>query len=540
MARTKQTETENSESNVEIMDESNIESETTEITPEQACSNLKMLFELARSKEADLTCIKTKFAIQERMPIHSEEYIATLIKNKATLETEKKTVMGEISLVHCPIETCNLHNPKSNTKKNENNVNLKKDLETVIDKVKSKQLKRAGDEEFKLPKKAARTIQEIPIDRVVCTTGNKFSVLEEEEVPPGKSSNPPAVKPIMLKIVNGYNLIVQDINRRFPGTVNKMAGNYIKVQPATPDDHRDIVTHLENIQPEHYIIKRLADRPIKVVIKGLPVKTDVADIEADLISQGFAVEKVAQLRKFSTKEPLPIFMVEVRRTETAGLIHDVKTVCYLCVTIDPFLKKPGATQCYNCNYFNHSSKNCRMTPRCLKCGKDHRTEDCTIAGKIEKPRCINCNQEGHVASLRSCMAFPKIKPKKGEAQNNDKPKNAQKKIIPAPRPVEANVSFANVCSGKINQQMETPGEITALKSQESPRLTTQSEGASPTNETNVDFGSFAMYIAELQNITAKFPEIFQALEDMSKETNDINKLNIFLKGVARSFNKAQK
>ncbi|GFS82430.1 nucleic-acid-binding protein from transposon X-element [Trichonephila clavipes] len=533
MARTKQTDPEKT---IEIMDESNIESQTTtEITPEQACSNLKMLYELARSKEADLTCIRTKLAIQERMPIHSEEYIAALIKNKETLEMEKQTILGEISLIHCPIENCQLHNRNTNDK------NPKKDLATVIDKVKTKQLKRAGDEEFKLPKKAARTIKEIPIEQVVCTTGNKFSVLEEEEAPPPKSSSPLTVKPIMLKIVNSYNLIVQDINRKFPGTINKMAGNYIKIQPATPDDHRDIVTHLENIRAQHYIIKRLADRPIKVVIKGLPVKTDTADIESDLISQGFEVEKVAQLRKFSTKEPLPIFMVEVRRNEKAELIHDVKTVCYLSVTVDPFRKKPGATQCYNCNYFNHSSKNCRMTPRCLKCGKDHRTGDCSIKEKLEKPRCINCNQEGHVASLRSCTAFPKIKPKKGEAQNNiSKPKITQKKIIPATRPVEANVSFANVCSGKTSQQMATPEETTALKRQESPRLTTQSEGASPTSENNVDFGSFAMYIAELQNITVKFPEIFQALEDMSKETNDINKLNIFLKGVARSFNKAQK
>ncbi|GFS82082.1 hypothetical protein TNCV_4505181 [Trichonephila clavipes] len=78
--------------------------------------------------------------------------------------------------------------------------------------------------------------------------------------------------------------------------------------------------------------------------------------------------------------------------------------------------------------------------------------------------------------------------------------------------------------------MATPGEITASKNQESPRLTTQSEGASPTKDSGVNFGSFAMYIAELQNITAKFPDIFQALEDMSKETNDINKLNIFLTG----------
>ncbi|GFY26574.1 uncharacterized protein TNCV_2879041 [Trichonephila clavipes] len=261
MARTKQTD---SESNVEIMDESNIESKSTEITPDQACQNLQLLWGLARAKEIELTCAKALLANQEKTPIHSEEYIATLIKNKTTLEMEQQSVLGEISLITCPIDSCQIHNRKTNDK------NPKKDLESVIDK-------------------------EIPIDRVVCTTGNKFSVLEEEEVPPGKSSNPPAVKPIILKIVNGYNLIVQDINRRFPGTVNKMAGNYIKVQPATPDDHRDIVTHLENIRAEHYIIKRLADRPIKVVIKGLPVKTDVAEIEADLISQGFAVEKVAQI-----------------------------------------------------------------------------------------------------------------------------------------------------------------------------------------------------------------------------------------------------
>ncbi|GFT57698.1 hypothetical protein TNCV_1851381 [Trichonephila clavipes] len=40
--------------------------------------------------------------------------------------------------------------------------------------------------------------------------------------------------------------------------------------------------------------------------------------------------------------------------------------------------------------------------------------------------------------------------------------------------------------------MATPEETTALKRQESPRLTTQSEGAPPNSENNVDFGSFAM------------------------------------------------
>ncbi|GFS48638.1 hypothetical protein TNCV_769921 [Trichonephila clavipes] len=139
MARTKQTDPEKT---VEVMDESNIESETTtEITPEQACRHLQMLYGLSRSKKVRMTCIKIAIKSKHRFI----------------------------------------------------------DLAAVIDKVKSKQLKRAGDEEFKLPKKAARTIKEIPIEKVVCTTGNKFSVLEEEEAP-GQSSSPLTVKPIMLKI----------------------------------------------------------------------------------------------------------------------------------------------------------------------------------------------------------------------------------------------------------------------------------------------------------------------------------------------------
>ncbi|GFX32529.1 hypothetical protein TNCV_3704031 [Trichonephila clavipes] len=44
-----------------------------------------------------------------------------------------------------------------------------------------------------------------------------------------------------------------------------------------------------------------------------------------------------------------------------------KNLIYLTVEVVPFRRRPGASQCFNCNYFNHTSKNCKMTPRCLKC-----------------------------------------------------------------------------------------------------------------------------------------------------------------------------
>ncbi|GFX96004.1 hypothetical protein TNCV_2288941 [Trichonephila clavipes] len=115
------------------MDESNIESQTTtEVTPEQACRNLQMLYGLSRSKEVQMTCIKAELAIQQQTPIYNEEYIATLIKNKAQLDMDQQSVMGEILLIRCPIENCQLHNRNTNDK------NPKKDLATVIDKVKKR------------------------------------------------------------------------------------------------------------------------------------------------------------------------------------------------------------------------------------------------------------------------------------------------------------------------------------------------------------------------------------------------------------------
>ncbi|GFQ94690.1 hypothetical protein TNCT_597751 [Trichonephila clavata] len=155
---------------------------------------------------------------------------------------------------------------------------------------------------------------------------------------------------------------------------------------------------------------------------------------------------------------------------------------------------------------------------------------------MENPHCINCDKDGHVASLRSCTSFPKIKPKKGEQQN---PPNENKSINQEKRPptkqVQANVSYANICVGENNQQT-APRGITQTHNQESPRSITQNEGEEPsTPKPKINFGSFATYITELQNITTKFPEIFQALEDMGKTTNDVDKLHIFLTGVACSF-----
>ncbi|GFU82692.1 hypothetical protein TNCV_3422871 [Trichonephila clavipes] len=130
------------------------------------------------------------------------------------------------------------------------------------------------------------------------------------------------------------------------------------------------------------------------------------------------------------------------------------------VKIDSFNRRPGATQCYNCNLFHHSSSNCNIKTRCLKCGEPHKTGDCPIKTKIENPKCINCQQTGHLANSHRCPKFPKPKPKKGEAsqnRNSKKENNNNNNIFStSSATVQKGVSFAKALSNDKENQMAPP------------------------------------------------------------------------------------
>ncbi|GFT72678.1 uncharacterized protein TNCV_755831 [Trichonephila clavipes] len=123
------------------------------------------------------------------------------------------------------------------------------------------------------------------------------------------------------------------------------------------------------------------NRPLKLVIKGLPEDVEPEDVKKDLISKGINVEKVAQLKKFATKARLPLFLIEITRDDSVNDIYQVRSVLYMQIKLDPFRKSNRVTQCYNCNNFHHASQNCFMKTRCLKCGENHRTGECSIKGK---------------------------------------------------------------------------------------------------------------------------------------------------------------
>ncbi|GFY72251.1 RNA-directed DNA polymerase from mobile element jockey [Trichonephila inaurata madagascariensis] len=116
----------------------------------------------------------------------------------------------------------------------------------------------------------------------------------------------PKIPPIHLKFTKNYNLILQEIARKFPKASSKYSGEYLKIFTSSPDEHRELTNFLSEKGEQYFALQPIANRPQKVVIKGLPIETDVDDIKKDLTDRGFSVIKVAQLTKAKTKFKLPI------------------------------------------------------------------------------------------------------------------------------------------------------------------------------------------------------------------------------------------
>ncbi|GBN64465.1 hypothetical protein AVEN_105737-1 [Araneus ventricosus] len=328
---------------------------------------------------------------------------------KRQLEDELESLEDKIfTLGTCPLSDCQKHH-----------ASLPENMDT------DKQVRSTSpsEKDFKIvsPRKAAkiRKLNEKP----EISTDNKFKELMEIDADKDNSQSEVTktqIPAINLKLDANYNLMLQEINRMYPDTQNKLVKGFINIQATSNDNRNNIIDYLKKNNKEFILSEAYADRPLKVVIKGLPINQDKDELKHILENLNFKIVRISQLKNYRAKTYHPIFFIEVAKINNYLNIYNIKIIKLLTVKVETYRKKNRATICYKCNGFFHSARNCQMKARCLKCEENHETRNCAITTKIVNPKCINCKESGHLASWQSCPMFPKIK------NPIDKPSWAQK------------------------------------------------------------------------------------------------------------------
>ncbi|GBM63224.1 hypothetical protein AVEN_188259-1 [Araneus ventricosus] len=298
----------------------------------------------------------------------------------------------------------------------------------------------------------------------------------------------PAVNP---KLETNYNLTLREINRMFPDTENKLYNGFIRIQASSPENRISIIEYLQKNDKEFILSEASADRLLKAVIKGLPLNQNIEELKTILENRDFKIIRISRLKNYRFKTLHPYFLIEVAKTKNHLGIYNLKTIKLLSVTIKPYRKKNRATIFFKCSNFHHSARNCQFKDRCIKCEGNHETRDCTIKTKIDNPKCINCKENGHLASWRGCPMFPKL------TFNISKPTYAQKLKNNIPKTPNPNINQTTSANAILNNDIHELRElVTALK-----------------------------IIKEAFN---EFPNIIEISKKLAKSNNKQEKLNILL------------
>ncbi|CAH2016446.1 unnamed protein product [Acanthoscelides obtectus] len=184
------------------------------------------------------------------------------------------------------------------------------------------------------------------------------------------------VPPISIEGTADWSSLSRMINNKgIQFSKARTAGNSVKVFTNTPADYRQLVALLDSIKRPFFTYQLKEDRMDQRVIRGLPREMSVNDIKEDLVSQGIADAEVQQMTSRTTKKPLPLFLVKTKMPEK---LAEIQRLTMLTVSFERKKKSTEPSQCYRCQRYGHTQRNCRLAERCVKCGEDHSSTTCSL------------------------------------------------------------------------------------------------------------------------------------------------------------------
>lgn len=220
----------------------------------------------------------------------------------------------------------------------------------------------------------------------------------------------------------------------------------IHVHPATTTDHRNLSKWLAQQRIAHHVYSLPQDKPIRIVIRGLPHGLPCDEIKAELLRLGFPVLDISKLKSGGPdRRESHLVYVLLKKCPEAEAIYDLTDLLYLKVKIESKRRPRNKTrQCYNCQLFGHTASSCHAAPRCVKCAGVHETRECRMAQE-DKPKCINCSRAGrsgeHVASDRHCPLHP-VAAERRRSASASRTRLQYSQVVKATQPTQQPLSQA--------------------------------------------------------------------------------------------------
>ncbi|GFX74943.1 RNA-directed DNA polymerase from mobile element jockey [Trichonephila clavipes] len=165
-----------------------------------------------------------------------------------------------------------------------------------------------------------------------------------------------------------------------PTLQSKLSGRFLRITVQSEEEYRKLVTYFwhEQIAFKYFMLR--SERPLKLILRGLPTSTELEAVKKEIESEGFKIHKISRLTKFQSKAPMPLICIQLINDLNADSIYNYVDMFGNRVAFEPYdgSRNRRPNQCWRCQGFFHSSEVCHLPMKCLKCAGPHQAKDCTL------------------------------------------------------------------------------------------------------------------------------------------------------------------
>jgi len=189
-------------------------------------------------------------------------------------------------------------------------------------------------------------------------------------------------------------------------TAKSLANGSVRINATSVDDFQKIIAGLRDKNTHYFTYQLKTERALKVVIRNLHHSLEPKDIKDALEADGYKVRNVANIVHWRTKDPLPLFFVDLEPTDESKNIYQLKTLLHTRIVVESPRPKNDIAQCKKCQQYGHTRTYCTLPIVCVKCGDNHDNRECTKKPD-DKPKCGPCGGN-HPANYKGCPECKKI------------------------------------------------------------------------------------------------------------------------------------
>ncbi|GJQ79300.1 hypothetical protein Trydic_g16167 [Trypoxylus dichotomus] len=157
-------------------------------------------------------------------------------------------------------------------------------------------------------------------------------VLATAAIPKAKEG---CVPPVVLREKARWTTLNTEILRRGIRTTKVVNTNVgIRIQPTTADDYRQLVHAVTALNMQFHSNQLTEDKPLKVVLRGVPEDITEDEINRDLVRQGIRVLECKRMLVAQARRPIPLVFGQLTKSDEAKGIFRITHVCGINITVE--------------------------------------------------------------------------------------------------------------------------------------------------------------------------------------------------------------